>query len=589
MSTKSNGGKVVNGGDEPVINSNGDNLKGGSGNRARVDNRFRRSSVREFVANLNQVRGELSRLLTDRRRNIEEECGYTDNINGDTFQILFDWEPVANRAVKVIPEECWLISPKVYEQEEKEKTDWELAVDSLSQSLFSSGPNAGGKSYFSGQEGNPIWEVLSRLDMISGITGCGILVFGVDGETDLKSPLEFKPSDKAYRNLMYLTVYSGSQFSVSQIDGNPLSPRYNQPLYYQIRVDSGSSLNRDQTLSSTFRNGSSTVLGDVEIHWTRVLHIPCVDNLGSSEVYATSRLQPIYRRLIDLQKVYAGAGEGYWQSCLPAYSVGTDPSLGGDADITEDDENQALDSIDKYTNGMSRWLLMNGYIVKPLNTSITDPRQVIDIDLEAICIQIDVPLRIFKGSERGELASSQDDTKWKSKLSSRRKTKVNRWIIIPFFDRLINIGVLPVPKQFFIEWPEDTIPTPEVKSTVALNISRAIAEYVKSDAIQVMPVFDFLTKVIGLEEEEVKTMLDELETLQLQREQMFSDIQSRTQDPLQQSQDNPPDQSQNGDTVDNNTDQLQINHSGQSVHVSNRPIIPGSNITVTQANFVNRG
>ena len=36
----------------------------------------------------------------------------------------------------------------------------------------------------------------------------------------------------------------------------------------------------------------------------------------------------------------------------------------------------------------------------------------IEVHLQAICIKIPCPKRVFMGSERGELASAQDDSQW---------------------------------------------------------------------------------------------------------------------------------------------------------------------------------
>ena len=59
------------------------------------------------------------------------------------------------------------------------------------------------------------------------------------------------------------------------------------------------------------------------------------------------------------------------------------------------------------------------------------------------------------GSERGELASTQDDDTWLDKISGRRISIAESIILRPFIYRLIYAGVLPMPssKSLYVEWP----------------------------------------------------------------------------------------------------------------------------------------
>jgi hypothetical protein len=126
--------------------------------------------------------------------------------------------------------------------------------------------------------------------------------------------------------------------------------------------------------------------------------------------------------------------------------------LGGDVTIDSDD---VRDQIENYINSLQRYLALTGMSAHTLAPQVSDPSSQIDKHLEAICIQLGIPKRVFMGSERGELASSQDDASWNDRLKARQNGYITPRIIVPFIDRLISVGVLPEPNYVEpVEEPE---------------------------------------------------------------------------------------------------------------------------------------
>jgi hypothetical protein len=109
------------------------------------------------------------------------------------------------------------------------------------------------------------------------------------------------------------------------------------------------------------------------------------------------------------------------------------------------DKADVRNQIENYVNSLQRYLALTGMSAKTLAPQVSDPSSQIDKHLEAICIQLGIPKRIFMGSERGELASSQDDASWNDRLKARQQGYITPRIIVPFVDRLIAVGVLPEP------------------------------------------------------------------------------------------------------------------------------------------------
>ena len=58
-----------------------------------------------------------------------------------------------------------------------------------------------------------------------------------------------------------------------------------------------------------------------------------------------------------------------------------------------------------------------------------------------------IPLRIMTGSERGELASTQDDGNWASRIEERQLHFAEPMILRPLIDRLIELRALPEPSD----------------------------------------------------------------------------------------------------------------------------------------------
>jgi hypothetical protein len=341
-----------------------------------------------LVANAFTMRNRmLDRMMgsIDPRRNYNDDCGYPENDpSPEQYQRFYDREPIASRVVDAFPRETWIANPEVYENEDPEvTTPFEKAWGEVNRSLR-------GGSLYQCEEGSPIWEYLSRADTLSGIGHFGVLLFGLSGGESLESPAftldkEGKAvATSAGRRLLFLRVFPETVATVAKYDTNASSPRYGLPETYSLTLanptDPNSSGGRQQT-----------------VHWTRVQHI--ADNLGSSEVFGTPRMQPVWNRLLDLQKIYGGDAEGYWQSCLPRLFL---ESKEGDVDI---DTDAIKDGFEHMSNTGQRWMALLGMNAKLIAPSMTDPTAHISIQLDAICIKLGIPKRVFMGSERGECRS----------------------------------------------------------------------------------------------------------------------------------------------------------------------------------------
>lgn len=442
--------------------------------------------IESLIGNVMSMRREFFSRFLDPRRDVYDECGYpkVGEPTYQTYQDLYEREAVPARVVECLPRESWQVTPLVYESEDADViTPFEQAWDALGATLR-------GRSWYQDEEGSVVWEYLRRADELSGIGQYGVILLGLDDGADLRD--EAKPG----RKLLFLRVFPESLAQVVQSETDPTNPRFGQPTAYNITFN-------DPSVQSS---GIGVTTATAQVHWTRVVHI--ADNLGSSEVYGTPRMRPVLNNLLGLQKLYCGSPEMYWRGAFPGISLETHPQLGGDVDV---DVSKTRDFMEEYMNGLQRYLLLMGMSAKTLAPTVVDPTPQIDAQITAICIKLGIPKRVFMGSERGELASSQDDQAWNDRLRERQGKYLTPRVVVPFVDRLIGLGVLPEPVGYSVEWPDLTSQSDAEKATVAATRTGALAQYVQGGVENLIPPLDYLTRFLGLTEEEAAAILDNAE------------------------------------------------------------------------------
>ena len=298
-----------------------------------------------------------------------------------------------------------------------------------------------------------------------GISGTDQQYFGVQfGPTQQPGT---KPAKKG-RKLIFLRPFSEDLVQVVRYEWNVNNPRFGQPVMYRI------TLNDPKEMHS----GVGLPMATVFVHWSRVIHVPSDANSTkmSSEIFGPPRMRPVLNRLLDLDKIMGGGAEGYWQNCFAKIFLETHPQLGGD--VTVDDE-AVREMMDKIENTLQRTGVLKGMSAKSLPPSVLDPASYVDVQLTAICIKLGVPKRVFMGSERGELASSQDDSDHNERIAGRQQIHCTSAIIVPFIDRLILTGVLPEPKEgFHVDWPDLDALTDLQKAQVGSTKVGAVRQYV---------------------------------------------------------------------------------------------------------------
>jgi len=417
----------------------------------------------------------------DPRRNIDQECGHPECVDTLEFKRAFLRGDIAKRVVTLLPEESWSDTPDVYETEDETETEFEEAWGELEDQL-------------------QVLSMLERVDVLSGIGHYGILLLGLGDGARLDQPAPGvnpltgeKTEGSREQELLFLRAFDESLVCIKELETNTASPRFGHPTLYEITFED---------ITST---GASSITSKQLIHWSRVIHV--ADNRMCSEIIGVPRMEVVFNRLLDIKKIAGGSGEMFWKGGFPGISLESSPGVD---ETVEFDAAATKQQLESYMNGLQRYLATVGMSAKSLTTQVADPGPHLEVQLKLIAVAMGVPWRVFIGSEAAQLASEQDSKSWNRRLNRRRCKYLNPFVIVPTIDRLVALGVLPEPEELCVDWPDLNTLGDKDKAEVAQKKSDALSKYIQSGSDIIVPPFHYLTLILGLEEEEARSIIDEV-------------------------------------------------------------------------------
>lgn len=422
-------------------------------------------------------------------QDLYQECGYPEMITPRMYRAMFDREGAARRLNDVLPEEMWALPPEIFDDEDEQNiTEFEKAFMRLDKK-------------------RKLIHYMERLDKNAGLGTFAILLIGINDGKKLDQPAagidedgEMTEARPEGVEVNYYAVYDESMVQISKWNIDENSARYNMPTEYMIRLQDSSTIPFAQTIPAS---------RTLRVHWTRVIHD--ADNLVSSEVFGMPRLQQSFNRLLDLRKIYGGAGEMLWKGGFPGIAFEVDPEY-TDAQI---DIETTKEDIKKYSRGLERYILLNGIKATNLNVQLASPKDHIEANLRALALEKGIPWRIFCGSEEAKLAGDSDSDSWNKRLNRRQDKRGTPQIVRPVIDRHVALGCLPVPANsevfdepdYQVVWPDLNDPDDAGKADIIAKITTAFAAYTQSGIESWFPPFEFLTIVCGFPPELVRTVL----------------------------------------------------------------------------------
>ncbi len=319
-----------------------------------------------------------------------------------------------------------------------------------------------------------------------GIGQYGVLLLGFDDGADFMQEVT-----KAGR-LLYLQPYSETNAKIKTWEEDQGDERYGQPKTYSITLASANKLSK----------------ASVAVHHSRVIHV--AEGTTENDIYGTPRLKAVFNRLQNLELVIGGSAEMFWRGAFPGYAFKEQKDYELDTQAMSD----LQDELELYMHDLQRYLRLKGVDLEELAMQVASPKDHVEVILDLISGATDIPKRILIGSERGELASSQDEKNWATRIDERRKDFAEPMILRPLIDRLIRLEVIARPRNdsYSVEWPPIVVPSEKDEAEVGKAKAEALNKYVSGiGAEQILPPELFLRLILGLDEDQIKEAEELLE------------------------------------------------------------------------------
>lgn len=342
-------------------------------------------------------------------------------------------------------------------------------------------------------------SVFNRSDILTGLGKYSVLVLGL---SDVKADIDFKePVRKGLGlKLLYVKPVGECNAQIKTWENDPGSSRFGLPRTYDIAL-----LEPEGTRAKT-----------IEVHHSRIMHI--LDNELESEVEGRPRLEVIWNRLMDLEKVVGGAAEMFWRGARGGYHGKIDKGFERTKEMDDDLEGQ----LDEYEHNLRRFLITEGIDVESLQQQLSDPKNHVDVIIQMISVVTQIPKRILTGSERGELSSSQDHDEYTGYIQQRREEFAENKILRPFIERLIEYRVLPAAttEEWSIDWSDLFAKGEKELAEIGKIRASALKEYAANP--NDLPFRAFLQYMLGLKEEQIN-QVEEMIDAEINNEEPMSE------------------------------------------------------------------
>ena len=372
----------------------------------------------EFItANARSVIGERMQLGTyglshHGTRDYFEVLGYPKQLSVNDYLIKFERDPMGGRIVEFPPDETWRDTPTVKDGRDK---------DALDDTAFT-------RTWSDFAEAKRVYHYCQRVDTLCGIGRFSILLIGVAGGQSLESEVTRVSS---LDQILYLRPYGEQSVEVDEYEDDPQNARFGLPRIYKVQLASpdGTQIER-------------------RIHASRTIHV--AEGLLENDVYGMPRLQRVYNLLDDILKLVGGSAEASWLLMRKGFILNIDP----DTEMTPESSAAIEEEFAEYEHGLRRFMKTRGVTVSDLGSEVVDPTGPFGVITSLIAAATGIPQRILLGSERGELASSQDASSWAGRIASRQLNFAEPTILRPLIDRFIKWGALPAPSngRYTVVW-----------------------------------------------------------------------------------------------------------------------------------------
>lgn len=408
----------------------------------------------------------------DGRRDLYQSLGFARFLTPQMHYSRFRRGGIAHSIITAYPNATWSGGADIIEDHDAEDyTPWESDVLALFKKFS-------------------LWNRILRADILAQISGYSVILIGAPGLMDTELP-----QMKSISDIRYFSCLPSDRARITSIDQNPESERFGLPDYYTCYLGTPNYSQVSNTMYAGNNLGGTVVK---RVHHSRIIHV--AEGLLEDEIFGIPRLEAVWNLLDSLDKLTHGGAEAGFRRMDP----GTVISLPSDALLGEGEEAAMTAEAEDFYNGISRTMQLKGGAEITLLQAKAEnfgPNTAAVIDQISGCTRI--PKRIFTGSERGELASSQDSDNWEARKGERRKEYAVPIILHPLLGRLMDYGALPLIDEFHVTWPDIEELDEKDKSLVTNNLALANSNQKKAGGKLILTGDEIRSKVWGMEPIEI--------------------------------------------------------------------------------------
>lgn len=351
--------------------------------------------------------------LDNKRHSAWCEYGFKEDITFSDLYHLYRRGGIAHGAVKKIIGSCWLTYPEIIEGEKKDETLKETAWESQAKRVFT----------------HRFWHAFADADLRRLVGRYSGVLLHVRDDKDWNLPVT------KGRGLEKISVAWAGSLLVKEWDSGINSRTYGQPKMWQY--------------IEQLANGATR---RVDVHPDRVFI------LGDYSTDAIGFLEPPYNAFVSLEKVEGGSGESFLKNAARQLNINFEKEIdfsnlaslyGVSVEELQDKFNEVAVEVNR---GNDALLTTQGAAVTPLVTSVADPEQTYNVNLQTAAAALDIPTKILVGMQTGERASSEDQKYFNARCQSRRG--VLSFDIEDFCDKLVGLNILDAVSQKTVIWDD---------------------------------------------------------------------------------------------------------------------------------------
>ncbi len=357
-----------------------------------------------------------------------ETLGYPRTLRPEDYREEYERGGIAERLVEVMPQATWLGGAEVFENDDpKEVTEFEKAWTELAERIN-------------------LFSAFRRADILAGLGEFAVMVIGGPGE-NLSDELTSAKS----QDIVGLWPYSQEFAAFNKINNDTTNERFGMPETYKVRLGQGKS-------TANARN-------EQDIHWTRIIHV--ADGALSDEMIGKPRLRAVWNYLMDIAKIHGAGAEAFWRNAHQLNQLDLDPEV----EMSPEEETALENEIEEVRHDMRDWIRTRGLKIVRHGNNTANFGQNIDALMSLTSGTSGIPKRLLLGSERGELASTQDRATFAKVISARRTGYGEPQFVRAWTDRMIEIKALPKPAEYTVVWPEDNQTTEDERLEMAATMA----------------------------------------------------------------------------------------------------------------------